>query len=451
MTHNNRKLSFLKTMLAMCLLLNTGMTAVHAEGADNTENTGEDTLEFYEEPALEETEDTPEAEEAEQGDEEIPALSEAVTSEEETPADGEEDPQETIIPETEYFTEEAVYINPIYEGLVSAEDLFAEEPEVSEESESTDELVGAANYYYSNFDEAAEGLRNAVLQHYTTVDLYYIFPESYKGDLVNSKLSKLAFSGMNDYYDALVIGYKVNTTYNYTGAGTIKGVLSYQLEYSTTKDQETEFETKVKEAVNELNIYDKSEYEKAKAIYTFICSTVKYDYEHLNDETYNLKYSAYAALINKTAVCHGYSSLFQKMASLAGLQSHFIIGEGNGGGKWEKHSWNAVSINGKYYLLDSTWDSNYDGRFDDYEWFLKGTDYFPDHKPDAAYGSEFSKTDYDRGSSGSTTPVSSLTVNPASDSLFVGDMMELQVTISPTNANDKRLLLNFEIQILIYL
>ena len=112
--------------------------------------------------------------------------------------------------------------------------------------------------------------------------------------------------------------------------------------------------------------------------YDYICSNVTYDHDNLNDESYSLKYTAYAALINKTAVCQGYASLFYRLALDAGVDTRVISGEAGG-----PHAWNIVKLNGKYYNLDSTWDA---GR-STYAYFLKNTNDFDDHVRDNDYQS----------------------------------------------------------------
>ena len=127
-----------------------------------------------------------------------------------------------------------------------------------------------------------------------------------------------------------------------------------------------------------LDLSNKTDYQKVKAIYDYICSNVTYDHDNLNDESYSLKYTAYAALINKTAVCQGYASLFYRLALDTGVDTRVISGEAGG-----PHAWNIVKLNGKYYNLDSTWDA---GR-STYAYFLKNTNDFDDHVRDNDYQS----------------------------------------------------------------
>ena len=83
-------------------------------------------------------------------------------------------------------------------------------------------------------------------------------------------------------------------------------------------------------------------------------------------------------MINKTAVCQGYASLFYRLALDTGVDTRVISGEAGG-----PHAWNIVKLNGKYYNLDSTWDAGRSA----YAYFLKNTNDFDDHVRDNDYQS----------------------------------------------------------------
>ncbi|RGG28397.1 hypothetical protein DWY19_10975 [Coprobacillus sp. AF24-1LB] len=152
----------------------------------------------------------------------------------------------------------------------------------------------------------------------------------------------------------------------------------YDVSYLSSLEQEEKVDEEVSNLLKSLDLSNKTDYQKVKAIYDYICSNVTYDHDNLNDESYSLKYTAYAALINKTAVCQGYASLFYRLALDAGVDTRVISGEAGG-----PHAWNIVKLNGKYYNLDSTWDA---GR-STYAYFLKNTNDFDDHVRDNDYQS----------------------------------------------------------------
>ena len=146
--------------------------------------------------------------------------------------------------------------------------------------------------------------------------------------------------------------------------------MKLHLLYYTTPEQERELADKAAAILSELKLAGASEYEKALAIYGYICSHVVYDYEHLEDEDYHLKSTAYAAALHGTAVCSGIADLFYYLANSAGLDARIKTND--------SHAWNYVRVDGRYYYADATWDL---GRSpEEYAYFLKGALDFTDHQ-----------------------------------------------------------------------
>lgn len=152
---------------------------------------------------------------------------------------------------------------------------------------------------------------------------------------------------------------------------------TFTISYYTTAQQEAEVAAKVQSVLSQLDLANKTDYEKIKAIYDYICDHVVYDNDHLSDPGYNLQYTAYAALLQGTSVCQGYSSLFYRMALEAGVDNRVIIGQSQG----QHHAWNIVKLDGVYYNVDSTWDAV----MGDYSFFLKTSSHMEDHEADAEH------------------------------------------------------------------
>lgn len=121
--------------------------------------------------------------------------------------------------------------------------------------------------------------------------------------------------------------------------------------------------------------------EKFRSIYAWVCSNIENDYnlylvnkrkreklinkpKELND--WNKKFSAEVfnkLLLEKKTICTGYAYLIRELAAHAGLSCVIVDGYGRtahsniGGTGNVNHSWNAVQLNGKWYLCDATWSS----------------------------------------------------------------------------------------------
>lgn len=183
----------------------------------------------------------------------------------------------------------------------------------------------------------------------------------------------------------------------YSSAEGMYLTFTYTVSYYTDAAQETALDAAVEELLVELDLWDATDYEKVCGIYDYMCHNIAYDHDNLEDDTYELKHSAYAALVNETAVCQGYALLFYRLALSLGVDARFIGGTGNGGG----HAWNIVKLDNQYYNLDATWDRSWYEAGLPYEWFLRSNENFPDHLPDEEYLTEeflaaypISETDY---------------------------------------------------------
>ena len=168
----------------------------------------------------------------------------------------------------------------------------------------------------------------------------------------------------------------------------------------TTAEQETQLTSYIKSTIlPQLALDGKTTYQKVQAIYDWMTKNIKYD-DTKDDGSYMLKYTAYAAAINKKAVCQGYANLFYRLANDAGIDCRIVAGLGDGDRGWEAHSWNIVRMDdGKYYCLDATWGATTKNSA---RYFLKGTTAFnTDHKVNAettpywsGYAAKVSAADY---------------------------------------------------------
>ena len=258
-------------------------------------------------------------------------------------------------------------INPLYEDVISEDDLI------------TPQDGGIALYSepeYGNPSEAAELLREQMKERMETAVVYFATERSdYPNVSREIWTEAMAHTGQPKEGDSLKWqwgGYNVSRS-GYIRSGIYYITCTFTITWYTTPEQEEELDEAVASVLSQKGLLDntKSSYAKTKIIYDYLCENVTYDYDHLDDATYTLQYTAYAAMINKTSVCQGYALLFYRLALESGVDARLIAGTGNGGA----HGWNIVKVGGKYYNLDSTWDA---GRTT-YRYFLKCPANFENH------------------------------------------------------------------------
>lgn len=160
-----------------------------------------------------------------------------------------------------------------------------------------------------------------------------------------------------------------------------------------------------------------SEDDKARAIFTWIASNIKYDlqlyaanggqrqvaftYRTPAEKAQKVKLFNQQLIAttwhSKKAVCHGYTELYNHLAKLCQLESVMIPGTSKSQpshiGKLPialDHAWNAVKTNGKWHLLDVTWGAGavngatgkFEPRFNDSYFFTDPDTFFLNHFPE---------------------------------------------------------------------
>lgn len=175
-----------------------------------------------------------------------------------------------------------------------------------------------------------------------------------------------------------------------------------------------------------------SDYDKARAIYSWIAFNIKYDYNaflnpprmqsfsYRNEAEKQRKIKQFndnilqSAFKSRKAVCEGFTLLFQHLTSLVGIKSEIVRGDSKTRlvdiGKKEttsNHAWNTVILGGKWRLIDVTWGQGYydstKGRMvKDFDPIYFDTDpdyFFAKHFPDSGsyLGRNLNKLDFLNG------------------------------------------------------
>ena len=140
-----------------------------------------------------------------------------------------------------------------------------------------------------------------------------------------------------------------------------------------------------------LSRYTKTEAEKARIIYSWITYNITYDVSaFLSGDYRNL--NTQEILKTRTGVCSGFASLYKDLAKAMGLDVVVVDGYAKGygyvGNTTEiNHAWNAVKINNKWYLLDSTWGAGnintgqFNRQFNPYYFATPPSQFILDHFP----------------------------------------------------------------------
>lgn len=214
-------------------------------------------------------------------------------------------------------------------------------------------------------------------------------------DEMKANIAKAVTSAMfaisRDYPEFFwVYGYSYRYGY-YASTNTIANVeLTISFYPTYTPETVKSYYDDLMAAVDSFKVYGLNRYEKIKSIHDSIAAMTTYD-PYVNDATKQDPYAhqPVGALIgNHIAVCEGYAESFKLICDREGIPCVIVTGD--------NHMWNYVQMeDGKWYMLDITWDDQSIGLL--YDYFLCGlgtaiphfsaTDCSTGHTEELAFGS----------------------------------------------------------------
>lgn len=166
------------------------------------------------------------------------------------------------------------------------------------------------------------------------------------------------------------------TTYDvYIDCGKMPNYLADEF---NSKNKILEAEQKIKNEVDKLlaKIDTGTDYDKILMVHDYLVNNCSFDESLQKNNIYNL----YGAIVNKEAVCEGYTKAFKYIMDKIGIECVMIIGTATNSEKvTESHAWNYINLNNKWYAIDVTWDDpivrghGYLGNDIKYKYFLKGS------------------------------------------------------------------------------
>lgn len=96
---------------------------------------------------------------------------------------------------------------------------------------------------------------------------------------------------------------------------------------------------------------DMTDMEKAIALHEYLATNCAYDYEnYLANTIPQTSYSAYGALVKRTAVCQGYALAYKYLCNQVGIDCYMVTSTAM------NHAWNMIVLEDELYQVDVTWD-----------------------------------------------------------------------------------------------
>ena len=150
-----------------------------------------------------------------------------------------------------------------------------------------------------------------------------------------------------------------------------KGNSCLREKYAGAPEEVGEFESAVNDAVTKISSSlpeNADHWDIVKAVHDYICNTVSYgenEYAHTAAGVFHKE--------PKVVVCEGYAKAMKILCRRFGITSALIVGNAlKSNGTRENHMWNYIRMeDGKWYLVDPTWDDQSGGIR--YTYFLAGS------------------------------------------------------------------------------
>ena len=157
------------------------------------------------------------------------------------------------------------------------------------------------------------------------------------------------YENLKSFYTYVTKFFKTDTGY--------EGIIRVSVNYRFDKDFFQKYETGVQNAVKDMDVAGKSDYDKAYAVCKWINKNVIYDYDYKHNQ------SGMYAMVDKKAVCNGMAELACYIGHCVGIDTLYV-----GGNSDDDHAWNLMKVDGEWYYADPTGGPIY-------QTFLQGTDY----------------------------------------------------------------------------
>ncbi len=169
----------------------------------------------------------------------------------------------------------------------------------------------------------------------------------YKSTVECSDSSYAAMISNVLYYEFPLYGVTFECQYGGAGSTEVK------FNYLVSREEQEKMFAKLTECMNGyLNSVKQgqSEQMKAEVLYHALCSSVSYDYDAAESRKNIASYYAY---VEKTGICVTFAAAYSQLLTQVGVESTSVTGNDS---KGAVHVWNLITINGKNYFCDPTYE-----------------------------------------------------------------------------------------------
>lgn len=197
-------------------------------------------------------------------------------------------------------------------------------------------------YYYNHLDEQGKEAYLTLYQGFIDYNESITVPES------DYEIGDLFISVLYDNPDIFWVDIKYEYIIN---SDSIEFSPKFRLSEEDVESMNKKMDRKIDEIMSVVDSLD-TEYDKELYIHNYITQNTEYVESTID----KLGDTAYSVLVDGYSICEGYARATQILLDEAGISNYLVIGEAEYEGVLEPHMWNIVTIDGKNYHLDVTWN-----------------------------------------------------------------------------------------------
>ena len=255
------------------------------------------------------------------------------------------------------------------------EEVYTDE-EIKQMLKSTEPMIDGEyvgkldNYYYNQLDTYAKVIYKTIIDNAEELKqedyeikvpnvLSNIMKETDGKEKINLAFQNAWSAFRLDHPEIFYID--VENIYLTTKTTTLGKKVTYEFSLNSKKYEKTiktnadSYESEIKKQKDQI-IANTSKYNNlAKVLYVhnWIIENAEYDVSMNGTNNNNI----YGVMIEKKAVCEGYAKTFKYLLDELNIPCVIICGNvTDDDGNVERHAWNAVYLEGKWYGIDTTWD-----------------------------------------------------------------------------------------------
>lgn len=232
-------------------------------------------------------------------------------------------------------------------SVASAEELAT--ASISVELPSAVKYHGSASFFsLSDEDELYAVIEDGLINHSDSIDVSKFRIQSDEGT-ANSR-AKFTMEEAVDIFCSAVYNHPelgdllTEFGYTYYSNGELSGLVAALEPVYNSEYNETAFEYEINYILSKTIAPEMSDIDKLLSLHDYLTDTITYAAPSMTS------YTSYGAIVNRVAVCQGYSLAFKLLCDRAGLDCGYAVSTA------ENHMWNIVGLDGNYYHIDVTHD-----------------------------------------------------------------------------------------------